>query len=312
MISTIFGKTKPVNFIIVFAFLFVLYLIAHVVHLQSDVSLYLILSKLVLILVLFASVFVGDLIVKRNKLTAANSFTILFYGLLVAVFVESLLDAKAIICSFFLLLATQRIISMRLSKTLRSKIFDATLAILVASLCYDWALLYMLLVYAAVLIYDAKNLRNWFVPLVGFFTFFMVLLSILIVIGETDFLKSHYQFKISFNTPYFSSWTVALKLGIYVLIGLFLGIFSFLRLGKAGLGQLTTYRLLGFSFLIGLCIHLISVSAIKQPIMLTFFPVAVFISNYVDALKKANIKEIFLISSILLAFLLFVFGVVLK
>ena len=48
---------------------------------------------------------------------------------------------------------------MRSSRETKFKIFDATIWILVSSLFYDWALLYLILVYAAIYFYEPKNVR---------------------------------------------------------------------------------------------------------------------------------------------------------
>lgn len=312
MISNIFGKTKPINFIIVFAFLFVIYGLSHFFLFDKAYSSQELVIQLLLIAVLLFSIFIIDFIIKRNKLTAPNSFAILFYALLITVFPETITDYNAIVCSFFLLLATRRLISLRSLKEIKLKVFDATLWILVSSLFYEWALLYLFLVFAAIYIYEPKNIRNWLVPFAGVFTFFMITYCILVLANSTDFLWAHYQFEVDFNAAYFANWSNSSKLAIYVLISVIAGIFAFLRLGKSGLGQLVTMRLIGFSFVIGLGVKFLSTSPNLFPIMLTFFPATIFISNYVEAIKKSNIKEIVLIVSVVVPFLVFITSLAMK
>jgi len=312
MISNIFGKTKPINFIIVFAFLFVLYGLVHFFLFDIVYAAEELMIQLLLIVVLLFSIFVVDFIIKRNKLTAPNSFAILYYALLITIFPETITDHNAIICSFFLLLATRRLISLRSLKEIKLKVFDATLWILVASLFYQWAILYLFLVFAAIYIYEPKNIRNWMVPIAGGFTFFMIAYCILILAKNTDFLWAHYQFEFEFNTSYFKKWINSSKLVIYILVILMVSIFAFLRLGKSGLGQIITMRLIGISFVIGLIVKILSSSTGLYPIMLTFFPAVVFLTNYVEAIKKINIKEIVLISSVLVPFLIFISSLALK
>jgi hypothetical protein len=312
MISNIFGKTKPINFIIICSFLFVLYwFVNFVVYDKSYLPEELIFQLLVLSVLLF-SIFVADFILQRNKVTSPNSFGILFYGLLTLVFSETLTDNKAIFCSLFLLLALRRIISIRSLKSIKLKIFDATLWIMVASLFYEWAVLYLLLVFAAIYIYEPKNIRNWLVPLTSIFAVFMVAYGMLVLTNNTDFLMHHYQFTFEFNKVYFSSWGNSTKLVIYILSILLVSVFAFLKLGKAGLGQIVTMRLVGFAFVIGLIVKVLNSTEGSYPIMITFFPAVVFVTNYVEAIKKANIKEIILMISVVLPFLVFFTEVALK
>lgn len=312
MISNIFGKTKPINFIIVFVFLFVLYGAVHFFLLDKSYSTEELAVQLLLIAVLLFSIFVADFIIKRNKVTAPNSFAILFYALLIAVFPETLADANAIVCSLFLLLATRRLISMRSLKDIKLKVFDATLWVLIGSLFYEWAALYLLLIFLAIYIYEPKNIRNWLAPIAGLFTFFMITYCILVLAKSTDFIWNHYQFEMDFNAEYFATWSNSIKLLGYVLITLMVSIFAFLKLGKSGLGQIVTMRIIGFSFVIGLLVKVFSVSPYSHPIMLTFFPAAIFMTNYVESIKKPNIKEIILIISVVVSFLVLITNLVLN
>ena len=312
MISSIFGKTKPINFIIVFTFLFVLYWLVHFFFYDNVYSPEELVLQLLILGALLFSLFVADFIIKRNKITAPNSFAILYYALLIALFTETLTDSDAIFCSFFLLLATRRLISIRSLKQIKLKAFDATVWIMVATVFYKWAMLYLILVFAAIYIYEPKNIRNWLVPLTGIFTFFMIAFCILILANNTEFLLTHYQYETEWNTAYFSNWANSTKLVLYtILIGL-VSIFAFLKLGKSGLGQIVTMRLIGVSFVIGLIVKVLTSATDVYPIMLTFFPAAIFLTNYVESIKKANIKEIVLIVSIVVPFLVLITSMAVK
>ncbi len=312
MISSIFGKTKPINFIIVLSFLFLTYWVVHFFLFDKAYDTFELVLQVLYFGVLAFSIFVVDFIVKRNKITAANSFAILFYALLILVFPETLADSNAIFCSLFLLLATRRLISIRSLKNIKLKIFDATLWVMVSSLFYEWAVLYLILIFLAIYIYEPKNVRNWMVPFAGIFTVFMIAYCVLILANQPEFLVHHYEFQFDFNVTYFSKWINSTKLVSYVLLTIFAIIFAFLKLGKAGLGQIVTMRLIGFSFVLGLILKILTSSADAHPIMVTFFPASIFISNYVESIKKPNIKEVVLIVSIFVPLLILLTTLVIK
>ena len=298
MISSIFGKTTPINYIIVLTFLFLFYWIWHFMVFDMQYTSEELGVRLIVLTLLLFSVFVVDFIVKRNKLTDPNSFAILFYAILIIAFPETLLDNDAILCSMFLLFASRRLISIRSLKNIKLKIFDATIWVMVASIFYDWALLYLLLVLAAIYIYEPKNIRNWLVPFAAIFTVFMIGYGTLILMGNTDFLSEHYQLSFNFDTSYFLNIANSSKLVLYILLVFVLSIYAFLKLGKAGLGKIVTMRLIALSFIIGLVVKILTKSADDYPIMITFFPAVIFLTNYVESIKKANIKELVLIASI--------------
>ncbi len=312
MISSIFGKTKPINYIIVVTFLFFFYWLVQYKLFDLILSTEEVILKLVVLVVLLFSIFVIDFIVKRNKLTGANSFSVLFYGLLIVCFWETLSGKNVILCSFFLLLGTRRLLSVKSLKSTKNKIFDATLWILIASLFFDWAIVYVLLVFTTIYIYEPKNIRNWMVPFSAVFCFSIVLYIVLFLANQISFLETHYQFKTTSFSTIFSSWGNSSKLAVYIILNGLLGFWSFLTLGKSGVGKITTVRLLILSFILGITLHVLSSNDNEFPLMVSFFASSVLISNYVDAIEKPNIKEIALMIAVFIPFLVFVTSLILQ
>lgn len=312
MISSIFGKTKPINHIIVLSFLFVFYWFVNFILAPNQSSTEEILVKCLVLAILLFSVFMVDFVIKRNKMTDTNSFAILLYALLAVVFPETLTDPNAILCSFFLLLATRRLISIRSLKNIRLKILDATLWILASTLFYDWAIIYIFLVVAAIYIYEPKNFRNWLVPLAGIFAFFMTVYSFLVLANYEDFLTTHYQFIFKFNSAEYLVWLSSAKLLVFIILTFLCSVFSFLKLGKSGLGKIMTMRLMVLSFIIGIVLKLMISSGEDYPLMVTFFPAVIFMTNYIESIKKANIKEVVLMALVITPFVVFASGILIK
>ncbi|MEO1010647.1 MAG: hypothetical protein AAFX53_05030 [Bacteroidota bacterium] len=312
MISSIFEKTKPINFIIVFAPLFVFYWLAHFFLFGRTYSAEEFVWRLLVLGILLFSLFLVNFICHRNKITGTNSFALLFYALLMLVFPETMTDVNAICCSLFLLLGTRRLISLKSLKNVKSKIFDATLWILVASLFYNWAMLYLLLVLAAIYTYEPKNIRNWLVPLAAGFAVFTITYGILILLEKPYLMAQWSRFDFDFSSKYFFDWGNSSRLLIYILATLLAGLLAFLRLGNTGLGKIVTMRLIALSFLIGIVLKVLATSDSAYPVILTFFPAVVFMTNYIESLKKANIKEMVLMASILIPFLVFFISLILK
>lgn len=312
MISSIFGKTKPINFIILLGFIFLVYWCVQFYLLENEFSTDTILLKSVVLSTLLFSVFVIDFIVKRNKITGPNTFSILFYALLLIVFPETLGDNNVILCTFFLLLATRRLLSIKSLKDIKSKIFDATLWILISSLFYDWAIIYLILVFAAIYIYDPKNIRNWMVVMAATFCYFIILLGVLILIDKTSFLNSHYSFTITYDRFYWPNWGSSIRLLLYIILNGILALWAFLKLGKAGVGKITVIRIIALSFILGLIVNILVVSDSSYALMITFFPSVIFITNYIETIKRSNILEAVLMISIFLPLVVFISRLALK
>lgn len=305
MISSIFGKTKPINLIILLGFLFFFYWTVQLFLLEIDFSINSIAVEIVVLIILLFSVFTVDFIVNRNKLTGANSYAVFFYTLLFVLFPQTVSDSNAVLCSLFLLLATRRLLSIKSLKDIKSKVFDATLWVFTASIFYDWAILYLILVLVTIYIYDPKNIRNWLVIFSATFSFLMITYMVLVLVGNPSFLASHYTFTIDYASIYPLKWDSSIKVSTYIVINLILAFWSFLALGKAGTGKIITIRLVALSFVIGLLINLLVLTESTFPIIITFFPSVIFICNYVESIKRKNLLELLLLLSVVIPLMLF-------
>ncbi|WP_405400096.1 hypothetical protein [Maribacter sp. Asnod2-G09] len=256
--------------------------------------------------ILLFSVFIVDFVVKRNKLTSTNSFAILFFTLLFVVFPETLGDNNAIFTSFFLLLAMRRLLSIKSLKNIKLKIFDASLWICISSVFYEWALLYLLLVFVAIYIYEPKNIRNWLVIISVGFCFLMILYGILILLDKPNFILEHYDFAINYDAIFPIKWWTSLKMTLYALFNIALAFSAFVHLSKSGVGKVIVMRLIAFSFVIGLVVNVLVTSKNNNAVMITFFPSVIFIVNYLESIKKPKFLELILVSSILIPIIVFV------
>ncbi len=311
MISSIFGKTKPINYIILLVFLFLFYWFSHLfLFAQTKLSDELLYKMGFLILLMF-SIFLVDFIVKRNKLTKTNSFAILFFTMLMVVFPEVLTDENAIWCNLFLLLAARRLLSIKSLKNIKVKIFDASLWIVVASLFYDWAIVYIVLVYIAIYLYDPKNGRNWLIPFTGIFTVAMISYAVLLIMDNPTFLEKHYQFDFEFNVAYFTHIGNSIKLVIYILMTAIAGLVAFVKLRTSGSGKIIAMRLIALYFFISMITVVLISADNTYPVLMTFFPAVIFFTHYIESIKKPNMKEIVLIAAVLVPFLIF-FGNILN
>lgn len=269
------------------------------------------LEQLFILGCLMFTIFLVDFIVKRNKLSRMNSLALMYYMLLIVVFPEVLIDSNGIFCSFFLLLSVRRIISLRSLKNIKLKLFDATLWIMVASLFYEWALLYLILVFIALYFYDARNIRNWLVPFVAAITFALIAIAIQVLRNDPYSLFEHYDFNHDFSSVFFFDWGNSSILGFYVVFVILCGFLAYLKLGTIGVGKLVTMRLVLLLFIIGLVINLLNSTAENHPILITFFPAMVFITAYVETIKKDRFKEIVLLITMIVPFFVLITNILL-
>ena len=300
MISSIFGKTKPISSVILFSFLFVLYWLVYFGLFKVPYAPEVLLLQLGVLIVLLFSLFLVNFIVSRNKITGANSFTILLFSCFVVLFPEALKDNNAIFCSFFLLLGFRRIISLKSLKTVKLKIYDATLWIGIASLFYNWAILFLILVYVAIYFYDAKNIRNWLIPFSAIGTLLLVSFWILSWHNELSFYREHYTFNVRLNFNELLDWHSNFRVLLYILVTVIFMVVVFIRQSQSSTGKAVVLRFLGISLGVTVLVSALMSSQGMGTIMLTFFPSAVLCTNYIETIKRRKLKEVVLIAFIVI------------
>lgn len=259
-----------------------------------------------LLVCVFLGLVLVDFVVKRNKLTGNHSYAIFYFTILLILFPRVMEDGNAIFCSLFLLLALRRLISFRSLKSLRLKIFDATFWILIAGLFYAWAVLFLLVVWVAIGIFEPKNIKNWLAMLPAVACYFMLTYTVLMLTGDTDFLSTHYAQMPSFAQLKTLSWPFGLKSSIYAVLVLLLGVLALVRLGNTGLGKLLSFRMLFIFFVLGVIMSFLTMGQQQGTIIVTFFPAVVFLSYFTEGIRRKQLLETVLTISLLLPISLFV------
>ena len=300
MISTFFRKTKPINYVVLSAFLVLFFGFYHIYGpsvpvLNENYGL----NTLILIALLVEMLMINE-IVRREKVTDFTSFAMLFFVLLLVVFPESMMDKNVVFCNFFLLLASWRMLSVKTIKNVKHKIFDASFCIGVASLFINWALIYFVLVFLVINLYDRGNFKNWLVPIIGIFTVGMLTSGVLYLYDGLSFLEDHYRFQFNFLMADYSLFEI-LKSSIYIFISLVIMVLVFVRLRQKGGGKLLSLRILFFSFILSGLVLLLSIPALNAA-LLGLFPVSVFMTNYLESVKQNRYKEVALVILMFLPF----------
>jgi hypothetical protein len=304
MISSFFTKTKPINYVVLLVFTALFYFALQffwnpkVFHTQEIGGIS------VAVIVLILSVFLISELVRQNKVTELNSFAMVFFVGLTVVFPNTLLDNNGIFANFFILLATKKLLEVKEAKNAKHKIFDAAFFICVSTLFYKWALVYFIAIGFTINTFKSQNIKIWFVFLTSVVTFLLVKFGLLIAFGNEDFLISHYAFfELEIDEKSLFKKLSIKNMVFFVVIAVF-AMIDFVKLRKKGGGKLVIMRsMLLFFALVVIVIFLESKES--APILLSFFPSAVFLTNFIETLRKKKFKELALGLFLITAFSVF-------
>ena len=305
MISSFFSKTKPINYVVLCSFLVVFFGFYYYYGPFFDFLNQNYFFDSLALLALVLEMLIINEIVRREKVTDFSSFAMLFFVLLLVVFPESMIDRNVVFCNFFLLLSLWRLLAVKTAKNIKHKIFDASFCIGVASLFVNWALIYLVLVFLVINLYDRGTFKNWFIPFIAILTLGILTFTSFQLYGGLPYLETHYQFQINFLKQDFKTFEIV-KSSIYVFASLVIMTLAFLKLRQKGGGKLLSLRILFFAFVLSVVVMSFDLNKMSTA-LLGFFPVSVFITNYLETFKQNRYKEVAIVILLFLPF--FILGV---
>lgn len=307
MITSIFSKSRPFNYVIIVFALILCFVTYQFKDLKADLSVVTVIQNLLVLGLLILSMFVTDFIAKRNDLNKNSSYTLLFHLITLLFFPIIFKDLNLVIASFFIILAIRRMISMQSMHSLKEKIFDASLWIFVATLFHFWAVLFIVLVFISIISHAPRDYRNWIIPFIAFFGGIVTVIFFGLLFNKELLLDYLYGIVSDFKFDYFKSNIQNLSFIIYALYSFLFLIALLFSLTKRPLILLSSYYKIISSFIIGVFIYLVSPDKNNSLLIFTIAPMVIMATSYIEIIKDKVFKEIILTSFLIIGFLMFFF-----
>lgn len=299
MITSVFKKSTPINYSFIGILMVFVFFTYQLQDTKWTSSLFDIAKKSALLLILFASLFISNFIVKKNALTKDSAYTILFFFIFLMFFPNVLDNYKLIVSNFFILLAMRRLVSLQTLKAPKEKIFDASLWIFVASLFHFWAILFILLVYISIIFHVSRDYRNWLIPFVALFSSSIIFVFYALLFDKEAidvYLQSEV---INLQVDYFTNNYQNIAFSIYVVFAVFFVLPYLFTLTNKPLNLQASYKKVLLAFFIGMAIFFISANKSNEVLVYTFLPMAIMATNTVEYLQNKIQQEIILFVSII-------------
>ncbi|WP_100613714.1 DUF6427 family protein [Confluentibacter citreus] len=304
MITSIFKKSKPINFIIVFFITLLAFITARTKLVIEPIDVAYIFKQIGLFLFCFVSVLLVNFIVSKHSLTKKNSYEILLFSLFLLAITQTTANTNILFANFFILLSFRRIISLRSMITPEKKLFDAAFWIAVASLFYFWAILFFVMIFAALFLYSVNKIKHWLIPFVGVAAVFVIAISISILYNNTffGFFKSlpdvSYDFN-KYNTPQFLiAITMLLSFGVWA------SLFYIRTIKSKKKAFRPAFKIVFLAIVISFVTVFLAPNKDGSEFLFMFAPLAIIITNYVETIQDKWFRELFLLTLITVPFII--------
>ena len=306
MITSVFKKSTPLNYASVAILMLLFFLLYQFTRLSPLNTIVLIVQKVLIFLLLIVTLFIANFVCKKNGFSKDSTYMIFFYSLYL-LFFPSLFDTlKIVVTNVFLLLAFRRLLSLQSLKSTKEKIFDATLCILIASIFQPWCILFLILVYTAIIFHASNDYRNWLIP---FFALLLVVIGFLVYhtfdpINIQDYWSN--RFDTSFSLDYFTNDYQNLAFSLFMTVVLFFVVIMLLSYSNKPQLLRSSYKILFLYFTIAMTVFFISPNKSNDLLLFVFAPMAILGTNaielYQQRLKQDLIFGVLILCSLFLFF----------
>lgn len=294
MITSFFNKSRLIYFSIVFFITLLAFIIARFSRVNEGITLDFVLKQSLLLIIIFTSILLLNFIVNKNSLTNKNNYEILLFSLFLLFITQTTGHSNVLLANFFVLLGLRRIISLRSSKNIKKKLFDAAFWISIAALFYFWAILFFVLIILSLILYTDHNIRHWIIPFLGVFTVFIVSCCISVILYGSFFEIINISPKISYDFSYYNSIQYLIAITLLLSFGIWSSIFYLKNIKKKKKAFRASFKTIILAAIIGFFIVIQAPDKNGGEFLFLFAPLAIIIANYIDIIQEKWFKEIFL------------------
>ena len=295
MITRIFDKSRPINFLIVFFITLLVFVALKIDTFNDELSLQYMSKEVLLFSLCLATLALVNFVVSKNNLTQKSSYKILLFSLFFAMIPFAMNDSNILLSNLFILLALRRILSLRSLITVKRKLFDASVLIAIASLFYFWSILFIVLVFAALLFYSENKVKNWIVPFVGLLTVSVLYVAYHILRNDSFGDYTNLFQSLSFDFKNYNDLKLVIGITVLISFGIWASIFYINNIKKKLKTFRPSYIIILFTAIIALGIVVVSPNKNGSEFLFLFAPLSVILTSYMEVIEEKWFKELFLI-----------------
>lgn len=291
MLTSFFGKSNPINYLILGVFIVAGYLLGAISNSAIFITPSLLVTHGVFIVISVLSMLLLDFIIRKNYLTKNNTYAILFFTCFLVMLPVIFLQHDELLANVFLLLALRRVMSLQRDKNSTKKILDASIWITVASLFYFWSLLFFIPLWIAVVQKPNSDYRQMLVPFTGFFTVIIIYTTYQLLVHDSFSWLLNWKEAASFDFSIYNSASILFPVTIILAFYVWTAIYRVLKISTIPLKERPSHLLLLYVSITTLFIALGSPEKTGAEVFFVLAPVAIISANYIESFDTEKYSE---------------------
>ena len=278
MLTNFFSKSKPITVLVILALFLCYYGIAFFSGSEK-------LFDYRIIPLFLLTIAVVSFIDNKNNLSFDNAYTLLFFVIFLGVFPDILIIGKEFYANLILLLFLRKVFSLQSPKLIIKKIFDAGFWLGITFLLNPFSLLFFIMLYVSIVIFNRLSIRNLIIPIIGFIIPVFLFFTYSFWFDKTDVFYDLFYFLSSYDLSFYNLNHVVgfLCIGLLTLI-------SIIRKTPKTLMVINKFRSSWILMLINLvlAIFLVILNDNKNGSELLYlaFPTAIILANGIELYEQ--------------------------
>ena len=307
MLANFFGKSNPVNFIVIFSIFLGFYLTNSISSISlATLNFSLVLEYILMLIFFLVFFFFFNFILSKNKLTLYNSYGFLIFVLLFGFFPDTMSSRHELFLNILVLIYLRRVYSLRSGKDLYKKIFDSGFWLGVLFLIAPKTVLFGILLFLSIWLFQKINFRTLLIPCLGFLAPVLCYVAYFFWFDQTEEFIASFFWYANYNFELFTDSSIfipTIVLGTLVLISILVKTPKVISIS----GNYRNYWILIlFNLFIAITILLIQNTLHESQLILLFFPISVILTNWLESIQKPFLKNIFIAALLCTPIILFI------
>jgi len=309
MLANFFGKSNPVNFIVIFSIFLGFFLTNSISSISlATLNFSLVLEYILMLIFFLVFFFFFNFILSKNKLTLYNSYGFLIFVLLFGFFPDTMSSRHELFLNILVLIYLRRVYSLRSGKDVYKKIFDSGFWLGVLFILAPKTSLFGILLFLSIWLFQKINLRTLLIPCLGFLSPVLCYVTYCFWFNQTEEFMASFFWYANYNFDLFtyrSLFISSMILGVLLIISILVKTPKVISIS----GNYRKYWILIlFNLLIAITVLVIQNTLNESQLLLLFFPISIILTNWLEGIKTPLYKNIFLVLFIGCPFLLYFFA----
>jgi len=300
MLARFFKKSKPIGYISLLILLLIFIGIHFfLVEQRADIG-----QTIGVFIIFSLFIFISDFIIRKNHLTPTNFYALFVFILLIGLFPSVLYLSKSSISFLFVLLSIRRVYSIQTKKELLIKLFESGFYLGISFLLYPITIIYVILIYSSYILYIHMINKDLLLSILGFITPIFLVFTYFFLTNDIASFKNITELDINFTIIDFTQFNLFLPLILMSLLVVWALIKNFSNRHVFGVDWKNSLNIVMVQLFLSILLIMMSSLTMKSSILFLFFPSAILIGNLVALIKKYWVKELLLLSLLLVALII--------